>query len=271
MLESRAARRDGFQGAEVFRHGLFALLAARHVLPEDVERRHASLRVEPRDAGERLLQRFPGDVAGRDPLDDGSRGQGKDPHDEVVEELHGLSSVGSSGSVARSIREARAKHHTSTDSAPARRKTRAHSRAVDPEVETSSTRRTAPGPGFARNAPRTFRLRRVQGSRLCRSVGRNFSRPCRSKGSPNPAATAAPRRAAGRCPPEADRRAGAATTRAAVCGAPSRSSITRAMRGGEEVRTAELEREKDAPGRAAVGGRGAQAHELGGIEEAAPA
>ncbi len=87
----------------------------------------------PAHARERLLERLAGHVSRRDPPDDRLRNERQRPDDRRVERLHAARG-------GRSAREARAKHHAVMTLAPASARRREHSRAVAPEVATSSTR-----------------------------------------------------------------------------------------------------------------------------------
>ena len=82
MLESSRSRGDLLERSRVFLDRLLGLLAARHVLAEDVERRHAPFRIELRDRGERLVERLARHVAGREAAHDGLRHERKRADDE---------------------------------------------------------------------------------------------------------------------------------------------------------------------------------------------
>src|SRR5262249_8691851 len=227
--------RDLLEGALVVEHGLLGLLAACDVLSEHVEGRHAALGAQARDAAHRVLEALAGDVARRDAAHDRLGHERQRADDDLVERLH-------AASLSISRREARAKHHTVTDGAPASARRRAHSRAVAPEVATSSISSTPPAGRSparkargksARKAPRTLAARPAARARLWTSVSRVLRRRPRRKGSSRRSATAAPRTSAGWYPRARRERsvAGTAATSTQPSGACSRRTISAASRG----------------------------------------
>ena len=64
------------------------LVGARDLLAEHVDGRELPFRVQPSDDAHRVVERRPGDVARREPLDDGPRHSRQQPDDRAVEKSH---------------------------------------------------------------------------------------------------------------------------------------------------------------------------------------
>ena len=222
-----------------------------------------------RTSRERLLEGLAGDVARGDAAHDGLRDERQGLHDEAVQWIQATSrSIGS-----RSVRDARAKHQTVTAPAPERASRRAHSRAVEPDVATSSTSRMR-RPGFprTRKAPRTLDGRAAAGRRLWISVSRALTSRPAAKGRSSRRARAAAKTSAGWYP-----RARRARERRRHRGHLVHVRAAEALRGhrgqagAEVVGPLELEGEQDPARRAAVGRGRAEALEIGRVEQAARA
>ncbi len=183
----------------------------------------------------------------------------------------------SSVSVGKSRREARAKHQTVTGAAPAAARRRAHSRAVAPDVATSSIRSTPPAP--PETAPprgrRGARWRRgsAAGTRLWTSVSRVFRRRPRRKGSPRRCGELCREHLRGMVaagsPGAVGRGHGGHRDAALRRGQPSEHLLREAR--AEVIRAAELEREQDRARRAAIRRGGEEPLERGRVEQAAAA
>ena len=265
-----AADGDLLESLRVGLHGLLALVVAGDILSEHVERGHAALGVERGDDGERFLERLARDVARSDPAHDRLRDERQRADDRRVESLHGASGSGGSG---RSARDARAKHRTVTARAPAAIRRREHSRAVAPEVATSSTRSTraagrpvdpkgaahVAGPARERQAALDLGLAALDEA----AANERDIEPGRESRGQRLGRVIAPNA------PRAKRRGHAGD----FVGGGSGQSLDhgRGEPRREIVRAAELERPQDRASRARVGRGGAQRFEPGRVEQAAPA